>query len=97
MAPSRVDDNMDNQVADFDAPLKAAPKLVAPEPGTIRQDIFSLTDQQLTRYQNTVQDRNQRKQAKATHVQAVRTNKSAPRHQKDPTQTSPSSPLDYQA
>jgi len=30
MAPSRIEEN---EVTDFDAPLKAAPKLVAPEPG----------------------------------------------------------------
>lgn len=35
MAPSRIEDN---QIVDFEAPLKAAPKLIAPEPGT-RQSI----------------------------------------------------------
>ena len=72
---------------DIDAPLKAAPKLVAPEPGLYAISLSFFVDI----FQNIVLALSLISLAKATLVQDVLTSKSAPVHLKDRIQISQSS------
>ena len=90
MAPSLEESTQ----IDFEAPLKAAPKLVAPEPGTqhplppfLQSSYATLT----LSLQNTAPDPSPSKPVKATRAPGARTSKSAPRRPKGRTRTSRSS------
>ena len=86
MAPSlEVDEN--DQV-DYDAPLKAAPKLVAPEPG--RSACFELRASSLTAGQQSIaRDQSLSKPVKAMHALVVPTKPYALQHQKAQIRTFP--------
>jgi hypothetical protein len=79
---------------DFEAPLKAAPKLVAPEPGTssppplIEYDIMSCSDADHISSQNTVPAPNRSQPAKQTLVLDVPISRYAPPRPKVPIPTS---------
>jgi len=90
MAPSLEESTQ----IDFEAPLKAAPKLVAPEPGTqhplppFLQSSYAILT---LSPQSTVPGPSPSKPAKATRAPGARTSRSAPRHPKAQTRTSRSS------
>lgn len=78
MAPSlEVEDNID-----LDAPLKVAPKLVAPEPG--KNHHIPWTMQGLYQEQNTAQAPSPSRQARLIPARDVQTRRYAPAPQKGP-------------
>jgi hypothetical protein len=96
MAPSLEESTQ----IDFEAPLKAAPKLVAPEPGMqhplppfLQSSYATLT----LSLQSTVPDPSLSKPVKATRAPGARTSKSAPRRPKGRTRTSRSSRRGWRA
>jgi hypothetical protein len=82
------------QDVDIDAPLRAAPKLVAPEPG-MKIEYLLMNCSNISILQSIAPDQNHNKQGKVMPVLAVRISRYAPLPRRVPTPTFLSSHLDF--